>query len=81
LHKPPKFPCKCADVAQRSPPEIGFGSFRISLRTVKPPHEVGGSSWLAVVLDRTVECGRSSELKQELIEGYLIDELVIRPAA
>ena len=74
LHKPPGMVPGCdADVAQRSPPEIGFGSFRISLRTVKPPHEVGGSSWLAVVLDLTVECERSSESKQDLIGGSVYD--------
>jgi len=48
---------------------------RISLRTVKPPHEVGGSSWLEVVLDPIAGYEQSSELKQDLIAGCTADEL------
>ena len=57
--------------------EIRFCSLRISLRIVKPPHEVGGSSWLEVALDPIVDCGQSSELKQDLTVTCASDELLV----
>ena len=44
----------------------GLAQSAVVLRTVKPPpHEVGGSSWLGVVLARFVGCWRLNELKPD----------------
>ena len=62
-----ELPVSNAGVAtQFSPAGELVAQSAVVLRIVKPPpHEVGGSSWLEVVLDLTVGCSLSSELKRD----------------
>ena len=55
-------------IAQSSPAGELVDQSAVVLRTVKPPpHEVGGSSWLEVVLDLTVGYLLSSKLRRDRI--------------